>query len=30
MIERAGRTQSCDRAQARARFDNAQKSLEVA
>jgi len=30
MIERTGRTQPCDRAQARARFDNAQKSLEVA
>jgi hypothetical protein len=28
--ERSGRTQLCDRAQARARLDNAQKSLEVA
>ena len=30
MTERSGRTQPCDRAQARVRFDNAQKSLEVA
>jgi len=30
MSERSGRTQPCDRAQARVRFDNAQKSLEVA
>jgi hypothetical protein len=30
MTERTGRTQPCDRAQARVRFDNAQKSLEVA
>lgn len=30
MTERSGRTQPCDRAQARLRFDNAKKSLEVA
>lgn len=30
MTKRSGRTQPCDRAQARTRLDNAQKSLEVA
>jgi hypothetical protein len=30
VTERRGRTQTCDRAQARTRFENAQKSLEVA
>lgn len=30
MTERRGRTQPCDRAHARMRFENAQKSLEVA
>lgn len=30
MTARSGRTQPCDRAQARTRLDNAQKSLEVA
>lgn len=30
MTERRGRTQPCDRAQARTRLDNAQKALEVA
>ena len=30
MTTRAGRTQPCDRLQARTRLDNAQKSLEVA
>ena len=30
MTERRGRTQPCDRAHARTRFENAQKSLEVA
>jgi hypothetical protein len=30
VTERRARTQFCDRAQARTRFDNAQKSLEVA
>ena len=30
MTERRGRTQTCDRAQARTRFENAQKALEVA
>lgn len=30
MTKRSGRTESCDRGQARIRLDNAQKSLEVA
>lgn len=30
MTKRGGRTQPCDRAQARTRLDNAEKSLEVA
>ena len=30
MTKRSGRTQTCNRAQARTRFDNAEKSLEVA
>ena len=30
MTKRSGRTRPCDRADARTRFDNAQKSLEVA
>jgi hypothetical protein len=30
VTKRSGRTQTCDRAQARTRFDNAEKSLEVA
>ena len=30
MTTRTGRTQSCDRVQARTRYENAQKSLEVA
>jgi hypothetical protein len=30
VTERRGRTQPCDRAQARTRFENAQKSLDVA
>jgi hypothetical protein len=30
VTKRSGRTQTCDRTQARTRFDNAEKSLEVA